>query len=396
MTSSSPVDHHRSKFIFAFVVLALVITIALWLFFNRKSVETNDAFIDGHIHPISSRVAGTVVWVNPDVEDTHLIQQGTLLARLDPDDYSPTVQHMSSEVAKDEAELQEAQNAVIVTSDQAEGRRNLALAAISQAKAEIAHNQANLTAAQAQVETLESEALRSKQDLQRFTPLLQAHEISRSEFDRRRQEADSARHRVEEAKAMVNAAQQSVASAEETMRQREADLHAASPVAQIVNSAQARVRSLQGELGVSQASLRRANLDLSYTQLLAPVTGIVGKKDIEKGQHLSAGDTVLAISALDDIWVTAYFRETQLRHVAIGDSASISIDSTGDTLTGNVESIGGATGSRFSPLPPENATGNFVKVVQRVPVRIRFHDSASHRGILVPGMSVEATIHGAH
>ncbi len=181
--------------------------------------------------------------------------------------------------------------------------------------------------------------------------------------------------------------------ARQSIAQRKADVQAAEAAPQVIAAASSNVEGTSGQLRQAQAALHNAQLDLSYTQIIAPVDGVISRKSIEAGQRVQVGDLLLDLIPLNEVWIMADYKETQLSRVRSGQPVSIYVDTYNRSYQGQVESIGGATGSMNSPLPPENATGNFVKVIQRIPVRIRLDHSPDSSHPLLPGMSAEPTVH---
>jgi len=263
---------------------------------------------------------------------------------------------------------------------------------VEAAKAKLSMNQARLREAQANYD-------RAAKDLERFKPLIAKEEISRQQYDAAVAAAESARATVEAAQAAVSDAEVGIEAAEARVRaeqarlaQAEAGIRAAQTAPQQVAQTRARTSTAEAAVQRAQAALAQAELNLEYTTIRAPVSGIVSRRSIETGQSIQAGQPVMAVVPLEQVWVTANFKETQLRNMRPGQPAIIHVDAYGRNYKGHVESIGAATGARFSVLPPENASGNFVKVVQRLPVRIFFEEGQDKQHLLRPGMSVTATV----
>lgn len=375
----------------AATILILVGCVLLWNF-TYGSVSTDDAQVDGHIHPINSRIGGTVVWVNPAIDDTKYVTAGTVLARLDTNDYSPTVDRLQGDVQAQEAQLRSAQLAVPITSASATSKLSSAKAALAAAQAELASAKAGEMTAEAMVNQTRASAQRAEKDRVRYEQLVQTHEISRSEYDARMTEANVTSAQLSAAQANVLAAKQKVLATEQLISERQDDVANASTAPEQIQTAQSAVQRVAGELKKSQAALHDATLNLGYTEILAPISGIIGRRSLEVGQRVAVGQLLLDIVPINDLWVTANFKETQLRHVSKGDGVSIHIDTYGATIQGSVESIGGATGAKYALIAPDNATGNYVKVVQRIPVRIRVDTMQVNGKPLLPGMSVEVKV----
>ena len=370
------------------VVLALMLTAAALLFWWYSTLweSTDDAQIDGHLNQISSRIAGTVLKVR--FEDNQFVRAGTALTELDPTDYRVALQRARAEQAEAVAAAAAAQAGVPITSVGTSSQVAVARARVEHARAGIAAQIKQLEAARARVKEAEAANAKSQSDLRRYTPLAARDIISRQQYDQVVASAKAAAATVEAAEASRRAASQQVNQARDQLLQMQAELRSAGTAPQQVAASRARAESAQASLRRADALLEQARLNLIYTRVLAPVDGITGKKAVEVGQNVQAGQTLLYLVPVEDIWVTANFKETQLRKVRPGQAVRISIDAFKRKYHGYVESIGAASGSRFSLFPPENATGNYVKVVQRIPVRIRFSAGQDSGHQLRPGMSV--------
>ena len=359
---------------------------------DHGSISTDDAQVDGHVHPINARVGGTVVWVNPDIDDTRFVQAGTVLARLDTNDFQPAVERLEGDVQAQQAQLQSAELAVPITQTTSATRLASARDAEAEAEAELASAKAGVRGASALVQQAEASSRRAETDRARYEQLVNSHEISRSEYDTRMTEANVTAAQLSAAQANLQAAEQKVEAAGQHIAQRRQDIAAAATAPELVATARSSVERVSGELKKSRAALYDAQLNLGYTDIVAPVSGIIGRRSIETGQRLAPGQLLLNIVPTDDLWVTANYKETQLRHVQPGARVSIHVDTYGSDIEGSVESIGGATGSRYALIAPDNATGNYVKVVQRIPVRIHLDATRVGNRPLLPGMSVETKV----
>jgi membrane fusion protein, multidrug efflux system len=374
----------------AVVVLAIVGTL-YWLH-SRQYEDTDDAQVDGDIHPISARINGTVLAVNPRVEENRFVAAGTVLIDVDPADYKAAVASAQAEVDRLGANAAASSAEVPVQSANAIGQWRVAEAAVAQARQSVATEVANLRAAKARVDQAQANAAKTEADRQRYSNLLAKQEISRSEYDQRATDSRNAHAALDAAQADVTAAEGRVAQARAGVAQQEANLDKARTAPQQIAEVRARFGSANADLAKAAAQLETAKLNLSYTHVVAPVSGIVGHKSVESGQRVQPGQELLTIVEVDDAWITANFKETQLRLMRPGQPARIHVDSYGVDLAGHVESIAAATGARFSLLPPENASGNFVKVVQRLPVRIRLDHAQEPQRPLRPGMSVDVAV----
>ncbi len=335
--------------------LALLLIGGFWLY-SRNRISTDDAQVDGQLVPVSSRVYGTVEKVA--ATDNRAVQVGELLVSIDPRDIQAKV---------DQARAARSQALALVLAAQAELERSRV--AYQQAQeADLAMARANLDAKRASID-------KARADLQRMQPLAAREEISALHFD-------GFRTQVDVADGEWRAAQQRLGSL-----QREAEIRKVA-----VGAAEARLASAQAQVEQAKSALEALELQLSYTSIKAPVAGVVTRKFVEPGQTIQPGQGLLTLIPLHQTWVTANFKETQLARVQPGMPVEIKVDMNGAVLKGRVDSIAGSTGSRMSLLPPENAVGNFVKVVQRIPVKIRIDEGQADKFVLRPGMNVEATV----
>jgi len=359
---------------------------------HPHEVNTDDAQIDGHVHPINSRIGGTITWVNPNVEDTYYVTAGTVMAHLDPNDYQPTVNRLEGDLQASEAQERAAALNLPIASATALSRLGSAQASLAEADADLKTAISQKTAADATVTQAEANYRRAEDDRVRYQALVATHEISLSEYDQRATDAKSTGALLAAAQANSAVADQRIEAARQKIIERQSDLRLAETAPQSIASARANIQRAAGETKRSQATLWNAQLDLGYTDLVAPVSGIVGRKSMEVGQRVAANQLMLTLAPPKDVWAIANFRETQLKKMRIGQPARVHVDSIGQDFEGTVESIGGATGSKYSVIAPENATGNYVKVVQRIPVRIRLNGLESASPLLLPGMSIEVSV----
>jgi membrane fusion protein, multidrug efflux system len=377
--------------LFVVPVIALVVLVSWWLY-ARRFESTDDAQIDGHLNAISARISGTVLYINPKVEDNQYVEAGTLLIELDPNDYQAALDHAKADLVTKEGAARSAGVNVPITDASAFSRLRLAEAAQETAAASVGAEQANLVAAQHKVQQDEALYLRAERDRVRYQVLVEKREISRSDYDARETESLATAQALESDRATVVSIQQKIAQASSLVAERRAQVQEARTAPQQLVDAQAKSQSSAGEVERAQADERTAELNLGYTRIYAPVSGVIGRKTVELGQRIQPGQSLLAIVPVDDIWVTADFKETQLKYMRPGQSVSIHVDTFGRDYQGTVENLPGAAGTLFSLLPPENASGNFVKVVQRLPVRICFNRDQDPQHLLRPGMSVEPSV----
>jgi membrane fusion protein (multidrug efflux system) len=365
--------------------------VGLWWYLASYET-TDDAQVDGHLHPVSARISGTIVRVNPEIEDNHYVEAGTVLAEIDPADFQADLDRAQADYNRLQASAAAAASDITVVSSGSTGRLDLARAAVREADDSVASEEASLQAAQARLAQAAANFDRADTDQQRYRRLLDKHEISQSEYDRVATEAATDREGVAAARAEVAAARQRVSQAQSRRVQRKADLLAAGSAPQQIASSRARAAAALSDAERAKAQLTSARLNLNYTRVVAPVSGIIGRKSVEAGQRVQPGQQLLTIIPLDDIWITANFKETQLAKIQPGQIVTVRADASRREYRGRVDSLGGATGSRFALLPPENASGNYVKVVQRVPVRILLEPGENPDHRLRPGMSVEPKI----
>jgi membrane fusion protein (multidrug efflux system) len=374
-------------------VLAIAVVGATWWWLESRNYEsTDDAQIEGHLDLVSARISGNVTYINPRVENNQFVEAGTLLMELDPRDYAAELEHAKANLDTRSAEARSAQVTVPIVDASAFGQLHAAEAARQQALASVDSEQANLVAAQHKLQQDEAIYARAERDRVRYRALVGKHEISRSDYDARETEATAAAEAVEGDRAAIASRQQLIAEARSLVVQREAQIEATRIAPQQVIDARAKSASAGGHVEQARADLHTAQLNLSYTKIYAAVSGVIGRKTVELGHRVQPGQGLLVIVPLDDIWITANFKETQLKRMKSGQSVIIRVDTFGRDYKGKIENLPGAAGPLFSLFPPENSTGNYVKVVQRFPVRIRLNKDQDTEQLLRPGMSVEPTV----
>jgi membrane fusion protein (multidrug efflux system) len=376
----------------------------LWLHFSTYE-STDDAQIDGHVLAISARINGHVTDVM--VEDARFVKAGDVLARIDPKDYEVALQQAAADLANAQAALESSRTDVPITTATSGGQlksarstRVDATAALLGAQRQLSAANARLETARAQVREEEANYKKTTDDVARYRMLVGKDEIPKQQYDTAVSVADAALATVEARRAAVTEAEQNVTVAQAGIEQAnariaetDAAIESAMTAPQQVAVSQARAKAAQAQVQQRQAALEQAKLNLSYCTIVAPFSGIIGKKSVEVGNNISPGQQLMALVPLDDIWVTANFKETQLRAMKPGQRVKFSVDAYGREYSGKLEGVGGASGSRFSLLPPENATGNYVKVVQRVPVRIDIDPGQNEDHRLRPGMSVVPNVY---
>jgi membrane fusion protein, multidrug efflux system len=371
--------------------LATVVGLSWWLY-ARQFESTDDAQIEGHIDVVSSRIPGTVVYVNPKVQNNQYVEAGTLLAELDPTDYKAAVDHAKADLATREAAAHSAEINVPITDANAFSQLNLAQAALQEALATVESEEANLAAAQHKVKQDEALYTRAERDRIRWQQLADEGVFSRSDADAHEAEALADAQTIETDRALVAAIQQRIAAAHSLVEQRRAQVLAAHTAPQQVSNARTQVDASIGQVAQAKADVHTAELNVGYAKIYAPVSGIIGRKTVELGQRIQPGQSLLAVVPVDDIWVTANFKETQLKRMQAGQPVMVHVDTFDRDYEGTVENLPGAAGTLFSLLPPENASGNYVKVVQRLPIRIRINPGQDPKHALRPGMSAEPSV----
>jgi membrane fusion protein, multidrug efflux system len=343
----------------------------LWWLSFKNHESTDDAQVEGHLDLVSARISGTVSYINPRVENNQFVEAGTLLLELDPRDYEAELEHAKANLDTRSAEAHSALVTVPIVNATSFGGLHSAEAAKGQALAGVEAERASLVAAQHKLQQDEAIYARAERDRVRYQALVEKQEISRSDYDARETEATAAAQAVEADRAAIVSREQEIAEARNLVVQREAQVEAARIAPQQVTEARARTDSAAGRLEQARAELRTAQLNLSYTKMFAPVSGVIGRKTVELGHRVQPGQSLLLIVPIEDIWITANFKETQLKRMRPGQPVTIRVDTFGRDYKGKVESLPGAAGPLFSLFPPENATGNYVKVVHRFPVRFR-------------------------
>jgi membrane fusion protein (multidrug efflux system) len=380
--------------------------IGAWLWTTAGRETTDDAQVDAHVSQISARVGGTVVHVL--VKDNQPAEADATLVEIDPRDYQIAVDKARAELADALAAAKAAQSNVPITSTAAagnlttaEGSIHLARAAAEEAEKAVEGARARLSAASSRVREVEANASRTARDVERLKGLLAKDEVSQQQFDAAVAAADAQRAALDGAKSQVTEAEAGVRVAESRLVQAQAGeqparaaLRSAQTAPDQVSAIEARAAAAEAHAQQARAALAQAELNLQHATVKAPIKGLISRKSVEVGQSVQIGQPLMAIIPLDEVWVTANFKETQLQHMRPGQRATLSVDAYGGReFKGHIDSIAAATGARFSLLPPENATGNFVKVVQRVPVKVVLDPGQDPEHLLRPGLSVEATVY---
>jgi membrane fusion protein (multidrug efflux system) len=385
-------------------ILLLAALLGLYLYFHNRET-TDDAQVDGHITPIAAKIYGRVGKVQ--VNDNQAVKAGQVLVQLDPADYQAALDQAKAALALAEGEARSAGVDVPRTSEDTASGTSSAQAQLAGSQADLMRAQAtyeqsqtaDLAYAQANIEKSRANAQLAKADLARYLPLMEKGEISKQQYDAAKANADAtasalnadeqklvqAQRNVEISRAQLDASKARVLQAQAGVASAHADIKR---VAMRSADAQAKL----AKVDQARAQVEAAQLNLSYCNVVTPIDGVVTHKQVEDGQIVQQGQGLMVIVPLQDVWVTANFKETQLRKMRSGQKAYVEVDTYGKTFSGHLDSISGATGAVVSLLPPENATGNFVKVVQRIPVKIILDPIPANIAVLRPGMNVDVTV----
>ena|SRR5438270_4656306 len=379
------------------ILVALVLVIGGIAFYihSRHWESTDDAQVDGHIYNISARVSGHVTKVNFD--DNQVVKAGDILVEIDPADYQVALAKAEADYQDSLAQAQAARSGIPIARAGAQTNIASAQADVTNAQASITAAQKQADAARAQLAQAQANAVKANNDVARYQQLIQKQEISQQQFDTVVANAKGANAAVDAAQAQVLASEQQIAVTQGRLLQSRANLSNANVGPANVTVTSQRANAAGAGAQRAQAALDQARLNLQYTKIAAPINGIVGHRSVEAGHNISAGQMLMSVVPTDEncadcLWITANFKETQLHKMRAGQSAKVHVDALDLDIQGKVDSIGAATGAVFSMLPPENATGNYVKVVQRIPVKITYAPDQDPRHLLRPGMSVEADV----
>lgn len=382
--------HPAAKwFLLVIGLLVVVGGIFVWRYYSTHE-STDDAQIDGDMYPISSRINGHVVAV--EIQNNQFVRKGTVLVRVDPTDYQVALERAQANYAMAMARAQASRAGVPITAVNSSTGISSAQARVQAAQAAVAAAQKQSLAAEAKVKQSQADYAKARSDLSRYAQLIKKDEVSQQEYDHALQTAEADSAAVAVTQSAAAAAQQNVALAQAQVAQAQADLGASKAGPQRVRMSRAEADAADAAVKTAKAVLDQAQLNLDYCIVRAPADGIVGKKAVEMGQNVGIGQALMAIVPVEGLYVTANYKETELKDMRPGDPATIHVDAYDHDYKGHVLNIAGATGEKFSLLPPENATGNYVKVVQRIPVRIVFDPGQDSEHLLRVGMSVEPTV----
>ena len=352
--------------------------------------STDDAQVDVHLYPVSARISGYIQTVN--IDDNQWVNQGFTLIEIDPKDYEVALAKAQAALNTAEAAATSSNIDVPISSVDTSSQLKFTSSDIKNAEAAIQAAEKQAAAAQARVLEAQAENVKAQDDVTRYHLLLTKEEVPKQVYDHAYAAAATDVAAIAAAEADQAAAQQAVQEAQSRLAEAEARYEDAQAGPQRVASTRAKSLSALADVKQERAALEQAQLNLGYTRIFAPVAGEVTKK-VVVGLNVDPGEQLLTVVPLDQVWVTANFKETQLKHMRAGQKARIVLDSNGRTYQGHVDSIAGGTGPIFSLLPPENATGNYVKIVQRVPVKIVLEPGENRDHQLRPGMNVEAKVY---
>lgn len=385
-------------------VLLLATVLGLFFYYHNRE-STDDAQIDGHITPVAAKISGRIGKVL--VKDNQPVQAGELLVQIDQGDYQAALDQAKAALALAESEARSAgfdvpRTTLDVASGTSSAEAQLAGAQADFMRAQASYEQsqtADLAVAQANVERSRANAQLAKADLARYAPLMEKGEISKQQFDAAKANADASasslvadEQRLAQAQRNIQIAHAQQEASKARVDQAKAGVSSALADRNRVGMRSADAQAKLAKVDQARAAVEAAQLNLSYTNITAPVDGVATHKQVEPGQIVQPGQGLLVVVPLQDVWVTANFKETQLKKMRAGQKASVSVDTYGKTFPGHVDSLAGATGAVMSLLPPENATGNYVKVVQRIPVKIVLDPISPDVAILRPGMNVDVTV----
>jgi membrane fusion protein (multidrug efflux system) len=371
------------------LAIGIVILLVAGIFVYRYVMSyesTDDAQVDGHVNSISARITGHVTKLN--VRDNQYVQAGTVLVEIDPADYQVAYERAKADYDDALATATAAGVNVPITDVNTTSQISATEADVKSARAGIQMAQQQFEAAKAQLQEAEANNVKAQNDVVRYKQLVDKQEISEQQYDTAVAAAKANAASVEAAKASADAAQQQVTQAQGKLVQAQANQSYANTAPRQMEVIRARAASALAQAQQKKADLDQAALNLQYTRIVAPVNGIVSDRTVEVGQNVSPGQELMKVINLDDIWITANYKETQLRNMKANQRVTIEVDANGRKYNGRVDSEAGASGARFSLLPPENATGNYVKVVQRIPVKIILDAGSNNDHELRPGMSV--------
>jgi membrane fusion protein (multidrug efflux system) len=386
--TGSNADGRRKTLLFAAIIGAVILAGALGFWLHSRTYETtDDAQVDGHLNGVTARIDDVVKAVY--VEENQSVKAGDVLVELDPRGYEVAVEQAQAQLMKAQADERAENPNLPITQSTSQTSVSTSKSEVATAEAATAAAEGEQSAAQSRLLEAEANNGKAQADVARYKALVDKNEVSRSDYDQIVANAKALAASVDSARASAQAAQKVVEQRRSQLDQARSMMESAAVNApNQVAISRATLQSKHANVDAMKAQLDRAQLDLSYCKIVAPVSGVVSKRTAEVGEQVSKGERLVTVSDLGDLWVTANFKESQLREMHPGQAVKISVDAFDQDFDGTVEAMPGSTGSITSLLPPENATGNYVKVVQRLPVRIRFKPGQQGLDRLRPGMSV--------
>ncbi len=380
----------RARWIVLTALLAIAVAgLIAWRHLSTRE-STDDAQVDGTILSIAPRVGGMVTAVH--VAANQHVEKGEVLVEIDPQDYRIAVEKAEAEYRAAQGALEGARAGVPITSHATASSLSTARADLASARSAERSAEQEIAAARARLDAAEARAKQAEGDLARMQLLVAKQEIPQQQYDAAQSQATAARAAVSEARQGVAIAESHRHQAASAVASAQAAVEKAGAGPQEVTVSKGKLTSAEAEVEKAKAKLDQAKLDLERTKITAPLAGVISKKSVEVGEIVRSEQPLMALVPIEDVWVTANFKETQLHEMRPGLPAEVSVDAYDESYRGHVESIAPATGSKFSLLPPENASGNYVKVVQRVPVKIVLETGQDPEHLLRPGMSVQATV----
>ncbi len=388
----TPTSRRGKPGVVGLILLVIIVGITVWYFLSRGTEETDDAQVDGHLVPITSRIDGTIKTVT--VDENQIVKAGDILVELDPRDSKVALDQAKAQYDQANAQLSAAGQNLPITRIANEFDLTSGAARVSAAEAGVSAARQDLAAAVARLKESQAVNERAQANLQRYQTLFSKHEVSHADYDQYKATADAQVQTVAANQAAVSSAGEVVDQRLAQLAQEKGKLQQSRSTAPLqVAIRDADIKTQRASAEAAQAAYEKANLNVSYAQIVAPVAGVVTQRSAEPGARIASGQQLMMIVQTDDFWITANFKETQLGRMHPGQRVEIAVDALHEKLSGTVESLPAVTGSRTSVLPPENATGNYVKVIQRMPVRIRLNPGQKDLDKLRPGMSVEPTVH---
>jgi membrane fusion protein, multidrug efflux system len=380
------------RIVLPLLLVGIALTAAvLWWIRSGRYESTDDAQVNAHLNALSARVAGTVTTVY--VEENQVVTEGQVIAELDPRDFQNALAQAQSQLRQMEAQVRAVDPNVPITETSNRATVSGTEADLANAAAAVSAAERDADAADADLRQAEANAAKAQADVARYQPLVEKGEVPREQYDQIVATAKAQAALVDSRRASAAAARKTVDQRNTGLTQAQIRLSEATQNAPLqLAIRRADIVTRETAVATAATQVARAQLDLSYTKIVAPVSGIVSRRSVEVGQHVTAGQQMVQIAQVGELWVTANFKETQLRRMRAGQRATIHVDAFDEDLTGHVDSLPASTGAITSLLPPENATGNYVKVIQRLPVRIRFEPGQSGLDRLRPGMSVDPRV----